>query len=275
MLPLVKKENIEKTYVVSLIKQSQLDIHWTDAFLFGVPKVIVDDCKIEERTWKTVKAKKLFFYLLLNKNENASQDSLINTLWQNASQRTGRSNLRKTIQYIRETIKSCVPNIGDIIVANKGLYRISPHVTIELDTEEFQNMVNKAKTLKIQDDRLKEHLQRAIFLHKDGFAIGWYDRWVEDMRHYYENLYEDCLNMMARYYFKKKRFKQASIWYKKLLSLNFYDEENHRQLMMVYAQLGKNKEIIQNFETLKKVLKKELNTAPQQTTIKLYTSLVK
>ncbi|KPJ73049.1 hypothetical protein AMJ52_04415 [candidate division TA06 bacterium DG_78] len=275
MLPMIKKENIEKNYVVSLVKKSHIDIHWIGACLFGVPKVSIDGHAIAESVWKTANAKKLFFYLLLQKQENVSQDSIMRAFWPHASHKTGCANLRKTIQYIRETIKSQVVTSSDIIVSHKGMYQLASHFSIELDTDEFENVVNQAKTLKPPDERSRVYLQKAISLYKDGFAVGWYDEWIEDNRRYYENLYEDCCNMMARIFFDIKRFKHASVWYKKLLSLNFYNEEYHRQLMMTYAYLKRYHEITRHYENLKKILKEELNTVPQQATVHLYSTLVK
>jgi two-component SAPR family response regulator len=155
------------------------------------------------------------------------------------------------------------------------MYQLAPHFSIELDTDEFENVVSQVKTFKIHDEQLRENLQRAISLYKEGFASGWYDEWIEDNRRYYENLYEDSLNMMAQFYFHTKKFKQACVWFKRLVSLNFYNEEYHRQLMMTYAHLKKFQEITKNYEQLKKVLREELNAAPQQATIRLYSTLVK
>jgi LuxR family maltose regulon positive regulatory protein len=275
MLPMIKKENIEKNYIVSLVKKSHIDIHWVDVCLLGIPKVAIDGHGLAESAWKTSNTKKLFLYLLLQKQENVSQDSIMRTFWPHASHKTGCANLRKTIQYIRETIKSQVVTASDIIVSHKGMYQLASHFSIALDIDEFEHVVKQAKTLKIHDERLREHVQRALSLYKEGFASGWYDEWIEDNRRYYENLYEDCLTMMAQFYFHTKRFKQASVWYKKLLSLNFYNEEYHRQLMMTYAYLKQFQEITQNFEKLKKVLKEQLHTVPQQATVRLYATLVK
>jgi DNA-binding SARP family transcriptional activator len=274
MLQAIKRENIEKEYIISIIKKSKLDIHWVDAFLFGVPKVFIDDCEIPDDAWKTIKAKKVFFCLLLHKNEKINFDSIISAIWPNASYKSGRYSFRKARQHIRQAFKSNIEGFGDLIVSNKDLYQISPQVSVKLDIDEFQNLVMQSKSLKNDDMKLKLYLQRALSIYRKDFAVGWYDDWVEDARHYYQGLYEDCLGMLVDLYFKRDKFKDAINLYKKLLLLNFYNEEYHRKLMLSYAKLGRYKEIKQDFEKLKQVLWKELQSEPQQKTINLYNSLI-
>ncbi len=274
MLQMARRENIEKRYLISIIKKSKLDIHWVDSSLFGRPKVLIDDCVIADRSWKTIKAKKLFFYLLLHKNEAISNDSLIDIFWHDSSYSTGRYNLRKTIQYIRHALKD-VLNGKDLILSSKGLYQISQKASIWLDIDRFEELVKKAQQIKKEDKQLEDFLQKAFSLYKDGFAPGWYDSWVEEKRRYYQGLYEDCISMMSDFCFRNKKFKEALVWCHKLLSINFFNEEYHRMLMVSYAKLGRYKDIKYDFQKLKKTLKKELGTELQKETVNLYKKLIR
>jgi two-component SAPR family response regulator len=171
--------------------------------------------------------------------------------------------------------KSVKSGKGDLIVSSKGFYQISPEVLIKLDTEEFESLVKKAKGAATTDREYEHVLREAIAIYKDGFAPGWYDPWVEDRRVYYQGLYEDCLLMLADYHMQKRRYKDAVVWYKKLILLNIFNEEYHRKIMSAYGKSGQYKNIIEDFERLKKVLKKELNSEPHRETVRLYESLVR
>ena len=273
MLEMTRRENIEKRYIISVIKTSKLDIHWVDASLFGRPKVLIDDCTITDRSWKTIKAKKLFFYLVLHKNEAVSNDSLIDIFWHNSSYSTGRYNVRKTIQYIRYALKNILDG-KDLIVSSKGLYQISPKASIWLDLDRFEDLVKNAQQVKKEDKQLEDSLHKALSVYKDGFAPDWYDSWVEEKRRYYQSLYEDCLLMMSDLCFRRRKFKEALVLYQKLLALNFYNEEYHRKVIMTYARLGRHRDIKHDFERLKESLKNELGTEPQPETVSLYKKLV-
>ncbi len=273
MLQTLREQDIEKRYVVSLVKESKLDLHWVDAFLFGVPRVFVDDQLIADDVWKTIKAKKLFFYMLLHKDEKLSSDSLVDTLWRDVSYKRGSDSLRKAIQHIREITKSGTTTRADLIVSIKGLYRISPSVSMCLDTEAFDNLFERVKRSRDDEERAAL-LGKIIALYKGGFAQGWYDRWVEDMRRFYGSRYEECLLLTADLHYRKAEYRDSVALYEKLVARNPCEEEHYRRLMESLGKLGKYREIRALFSKLKKNLKKELNTEPQRPTIELYRSLM-
>jgi ATP/maltotriose-dependent transcriptional regulator MalT/DNA-binding SARP family transcriptional activator len=274
MLQAIREMDIRRNYVVGIIKKSKLDIHWIDGFLFGVPKVTVDDHLITEGAWRTVKAKKLFFYLLLHRKERVSSDMLVDALWPDVSRRKGGDSLRKAMQHIREIMGSELGATAELVNSVKGVYEISPSISIWLDVNEFDSLHNRA--LKSLDDVEKETaLQRAMDLYKDGFAVGWYDRWVDDLRRYYQGRYEECLAGLASMYCRKGRYNESAGLSEKLLSVNFLDECYHRQYMETLGRLGRYRDIEGNFEKLKKTLEQELKAEPQRKTIELYKSLIK
>jgi len=275
MLEFLRKENIGREYVNSIIRGTPLDIHKIEAFLFGVPKIFIDGVIIKDSAWKLVKAKKLFFYLLLNKDRQPSNDLLIEVFWPDATYKGGRYNLRTTVHHIRKAFESSIHDIGDVIDSSWGFYQVSGKVIVSFDAEEFQSLTNLAKRLTKNDEKLELYLKKALSIYKEGFATGWYDDWVEDMRHYHKGLYEDCLSMMADLHIARRKYQEAFLFYKKLVSLNFYNEEYHRKLMVCYAKLHKYKEIKITFAKLKRVLKKELGAEPKKETIDLYLSLIK
>jgi DNA-binding SARP family transcriptional activator len=221
-----------------------------------------------------MKSKKLLFYLLLHREEKINQDILIDALWHSASYKSGGDSLRKALQHTRQILKSTVAGKGDFILSGRGFCQISSNVSVWLDTEEFQNLVKRVKMLNEQHGIYEDYLKKALSIYKDGFAIGWYDSWVEEMRRHYQGLYEECLTMMAELSFSKNKFKEAINWYKKLIKINFYNEEYHRKLMLAYSKVKRYREIIKDFERLKKMLKEELDTEPQQVTTALYKSLI-
>ncbi len=275
MLPVMKRENIETRYVSSIIKKSKLDIHWIDAFFFGLPRVIIDDREMSDNTWQTLKAKKLFFFLLLHKNEKVSHDSIIDAFWKKSSYKSSQYNLRKTIQYIRQSLKVTKTHIEKFIISSKGSYQIDPQVSIMLDIDRFQDSVVQLKSFKKQDKKFRSFAQNLLSVYKKGFTVGWYDGWVEERRRYYQGLYEDYLLMMAKYYFDRNKYKESIIWYKKLVGLDFYNETYHHKLMIAFSKIGKFRELKQDFDRLKKILKKELGTEPREKTAQIYKSLMR
>ena len=274
MLQVLRKQGFERRYIMSVIGKFELDAHWVDAYLFGIPEVALDDKEILDASWTTMKSKKLFFYLLLHKDERVNHDVLIDALWHKASHKSGSDSLRKALQHIRQMYKSVKIGKRDLIVSGKGFYQISPEVLINLDTEEFESLVKKARGTEKADKEYEHMLREAIAIYKDGFAPGWYDSWVEDRRRYYQNLYEDCLNMLVDHCMQNKKHTDAIALCKKLISIDIFNEEYYRKIMTAYGKIGRHKDIIRDFEQLKKSLKSELNSEPHRETVRLYESLI-
>ncbi|KPK72530.1 hypothetical protein AMJ87_04480 [candidate division WOR_3 bacterium SM23_60] len=271
----IRKDSKNGRYVVSAIKKSELSIHWIDITFFGVPRIFIDDTEVPDRAWRTVKAKKLFCYLFLHRAGQVTRDVLIEALWPDATPSSGSDNLRKAIQYVRETVKPYVDRADDVITSSKGVFYPSAQSSVWIDSEEFERLVSKAKQFEVSDTARIGTLESALALYHDDFATGWYEPWAEEQRRHHQNLYEECLSMMAQHYVERNKPKEAVQWFKKLIELDFFDEEYHRGLMKMYAALGRSREIQNDFQKLKTRLEKELKTEPQEETVRLYTSLVK
>jgi DNA-binding SARP family transcriptional activator/Flp pilus assembly protein TadD len=273
MLQLIREQNIEMDYIMGIIKKSKLDIHWIEGFLFGVPKVLVDDHVIADDAWRTIKAKKLFFYLLLNKHKGVNSDTLIETLWPGVPYKKGGDSLRKAVQHIRGIRRARFVREGELVYAVKGLCQVSPNVSIRLDTDEFDSLYKQVKESQDKDAK-QQLLHRTVDLFKGGFAIGWYDSWVEDRRLYYRRAYEECLSELAGMYYDEAMYIETASMCEKLLSVDFLEERHHHLYMSVLAKLGRYYELEEDYKKLKKTLKKELNTEPQAATSELYSSLI-
>ncbi len=274
MLQAIRSYDIEQGYVKAIIKKSKIDIHWIDGKFFGVPEVVIDDRPIDDGMWQTSKTKKLFFYLLLHKGEKVSGDRLIDALWNEVSGKKGSSSLRKALQYVRAITKSTLGIGEDLICAARGSYQLAPGVLVNLDTDGFEDLLKKAKDT---GDRVEKRvlLEKIISVYKNGFASGWYDDWVEQLRRHYQCKYEEGLVLLLDLYEGDGEYIGAMNICKRLVSLNFLDEQHHRRLMRVLAQLGRFGEIEQDFQKLKKALRKELKTEPQKDTVEIYEALAR
>ncbi|MDH4211189.1 MAG: hypothetical protein OEV79_07040 [candidate division WOR-3 bacterium] len=272
MMQVIRSHDIEQGYVKAIIKKSKLDIHWIDGKFFGVPEVVIDDRPIDDDLWQTSKTKRLFFYLLLHKGEKVSGDILIDTMWHEVSSKKGSISLRKAMQYIREITRSTLGIKEDLICSAKGSYQLVSGVLVNLDTDEFEALLKKAKETADEAEK-RRLLDKMSSVYKEGFASGWYDDWVEQMRRHYQSRYEEGLVMLFEQYEGDGEYIGAMNVSKKLISLNFLDEKHHCRLMRVLAQLGRFGEIEQDFQELKKALRKELKTEPQKETVEVYEAL--
>ncbi|UCF71324.1 MAG: hypothetical protein JSW49_03325 [candidate division WOR-3 bacterium] len=272
MVQYVREHEIAKSYVKAMIKRSAVDIHWVDAYLFGMPRVYIDDLLIEDKYWQTVKTKKLFFYLLVHRDERVSGDCLIDALWHEASRKKGSDSLRKAVQYIRDVSRSMLGKDIELISSAKGSFQLAPGVSVSLDTDEFDAILRIVWNTE-DDAQKKKLLWKAISLGRKNLATGWYDDWVEQLRRYYNGKCEECLTMIIDLCNRNGEYSEALDACGEAVTLNPLEEGHHCRLMEALAGLGRYKEITAHFDKLKKDLKRELGTVPSKETLKVYEAL--
>ena len=107
-------------------------------------------------------------------------------------------------------------------------------------------------------------------LYSGDFCSGWYEQWVEELRRYYQGLYEECLALAAEYRMISGSVKQAIECYEKLIDIDFFNEQYHRAYMKACASLKRLDDIVKDYTALQQRLRKELSVEPEQETARLY-----
>ncbi len=186
LLRLITTNSKAGKYAISAVKKYPANLVIFEAKLFGHPSLVINGREIDDREWRTVKAKKLLFYLILNSTGKVNQDILIEKLWYDTTLRKGKSNLRKAVQHVRVVFRSA-GILDSALSIDKGFYRLAPHVCVWTDISQFENLVLEAKKDKYARPSI---MQKLLTIYRDGFATGWYDDWIEEKRRYYQYLFE-------------------------------------------------------------------------------------
>jgi ATP/maltotriose-dependent transcriptional regulator MalT/DNA-binding SARP family transcriptional activator len=275
MIRFVREEGteIEKKYLMSIISNSDQDIHWADITVLGSPAVTIDDYTIPDAAWPTIKARRLFFYLLLRKDEKVNNDVLIDALWHDASSKSGSDSLRKALQHIRQVLKTTPLKDHEIIVSGRGYYQVSSRISVWIDVQEFQMLIDQARALKKQGVDFHRQAEQACALYREDYCAGWYDRWVEEARRYYKDLYETGCAMLAEYYLESIQFKKAIARFTELLEIDFLNETYHRGFMKACARAKRMNDVSGDYNALTQRLKDELGVEPEEETTRLYREL--
>ncbi|MEO0136495.1 MAG: AAA family ATPase [candidate division WOR-3 bacterium] len=168
---LMIKNCIHPDYIFALLKKYQI-FHILEVSFFGEPTLVVDRKKVLDHDWCTTKTKKLFFYLILNRNKEIFQEELIETFWPKAGWKQGYASLRKAVSHIRQTLQKY--GIKEPIIVQAGQYKLSPELYIIADVDEFERLIknfNEGRSSNSENKRL-------LSIYKNGFARSWYDDWV-------------------------------------------------------------------------------------------------
>lgn len=272
MLMMLKSESIKQQYIFGLIKKFNIPFHWVELKIFGVPRITVDNLEIPESVWPTKKAKKLLFYMLLNRHRKISQDSLVDNLWHESAPASGRNSLRKAVQHIRAILARHHSLKDDFIISGMGFYQIAQGVLVQVDSEEVDSIISALKNSGLPMVEQITAYKRIVSITQETFASGWYDNWVEEMRAYFQGIYEDALIHLANWYLDHRQFRQSLVCMKKIIKTDYYNEAYQRLLIQTLKKMGKRIEAIRHYQAFEKKLQKDLGCKPQPETVELYKS---
>lgn len=268
------KDRLEHAGVKGILKSYYpLRIRSIEAKFVGVPRLYWGGKPIAERTWKTVKAKKIMFFMIWRYPEKIPTDHLIESFWPGAGLTAGQTSLRKAIQHIREAF-AAVGASGDIVVAEKGFIGIAPNIIVQRDLDRYKNLIAATRKSKKRGREWRGDMTRTWELCAPGIANGWFDDWVEEIRAVFKKACEPGIKMLADNYAERKKYEAAAAWYRKLIDLNPYDENYYQAFMKILSKDRKAREIKLIYHRLAARLKKELDAEPHPATTKLFKELV-
>ena len=223
--------------------------------LLGTPCVRVDNIQIY---FPFKKAEALFYYILINKK--ASRDTLINLFWSELDEPTAKKDLRNAFYSIKKTI-----NCNVFISPKREIIIVNPEIHFVCDIFDFMD-INKSSLELYNGDFLEGFNVK----NAEGFEV-----WMLQNREYYRDVYCNSLHKAVICNMVDSNDDLAIEYCKKLINLNEFDEEAHRNLMKIFSKLGKYDKAEIVYNDLTKILKKELSVSPNEKTTKLYMEILK
>jgi DNA-binding SARP family transcriptional activator len=211
----------------------------------------------------TIGAKKsqaLLAYLAIKPAQHVSREKLAGLLWSSTGPDQARQSLRQTLSTVRKELAQIAPE-QKILIEEGDLLCLDRSVTC--DVAELESLVGVGT-----EEALKEaiELYRGDFL--DGFTINEdrFDQFVIGER---DRLHRMALRAHAQLVELQSRrgaMDEAIGTAQRSLRLDVLQEPMHRTLMRLYLESGDLVEALQQFETCRKVLQRELRIEPDAET---------
>jgi predicted ATPase/DNA-binding SARP family transcriptional activator len=228
---------------------ARLEIH-----LLGPLQVLLDGSPV---SFESSKVRALLAVLAGEAPRPQFRESLAGLIWPDWPQQSAMSNLRYALADLRK-------NTGDRD-AHPPYFLINRE-SIQLDLESDVS-VDAAELLKAGDpDRY-----RGLFL--EGFSLPdspEFTEWLEAKRSYYQQQALEMLGKKAADCEQSGEHKQGLAYARRQLAIEPWLEEAHRQVMRLLALSGQRNAALAQYEACKRVLEKELKTAPDEETRALY-----
>ncbi|HEY0006638.1 MAG TPA: BTAD domain-containing putative transcriptional regulator [Pyrinomonadaceae bacterium] len=227
--------------------------------------------------WTTKRARDILCFIASRRHRRASKDSIIDTFWGEADFEAVEKNFHPTVSHIRKALNSKQPLKQNFLLYRDGDYILNPEFSYRIDTEEFDRLLAEGEAARrARDfDRCIASYEEAIALYRGDFMQGSYDEWVEEQRSYYREQHLRMLEALAAVAQKTEDWPRALQLAQQILRDDAFREDIHCIIMRAHAALGNRVAVKEQYETLRKLLRKELGVEPASETQKVYRELVK
>jgi len=229
--------------------------------LFGSPTVRRHDQMITG--FRSSKAQALLYYLAVTGRAH-TRPTLAGLFWGDQPEVAARTSLSKCLSNLRELV-------GDAVLVDRQTVAFNRDHSYHLDTEHFLTGVNQPIT-----PATSHALQATLALYRGDFLEGFYvreapdfEQWVLVQRAHYREAVVQGLHTLANYAEQQGDLSQAITHTRRLLTLEPWREEAHRQLMTRLARSGQRAAALAQFETCRGILDEELAVEPDGETMAL------
>jgi LuxR family maltose regulon positive regulatory protein len=222
--------------------------------------------------WTTKRARDILCFIASRRHRRASKDTIIDTFWGEADFEAVEKNFHPTVSHIRKALNSNQPVKQNFLLYRDSDYLLNQEFPYRIDIEEFDRLVAEAETAKRAGDQARYlgAYEEALALYRGDFMQGSYDEWVEEQRAYYREQHLRMLEVLAVAAQKNEEWSRSLQLAQRILAGDQFREDVHCMIMRAHAALGNRAAIKDQYEHLRRVLRKELGVEPAAETQKIY-----
>ncbi|HEY0080412.1 MAG TPA: BTAD domain-containing putative transcriptional regulator [Pyrinomonadaceae bacterium] len=227
--------------------------------------------------WTTKRARDILCFIASRPHRRASKDTIIDTFWEEADFDAVEKNFHPTISHIRKALNSNQPLKQNFLLYRDGDYLLNPDFSYRIDIEEFDHLVAAGETARRARDQetFVNSYEQAIKLYRGDFMQGCYDEWAEQQRSYYREQYLRLLETLAAAAQKSEEWSRSLDLAQKILKDDPFREDVHCMMMRAHAALGNRVAVREQYETVKRLLRKELGVEPAAETQRIFRELLR
>ncbi len=223
----------------------------------------------KEATWRTTKARDLFAYLFHCREKPVLKDKILEDLWPDSSPERASTLFHTNLYHLRRAVKK--PGIQPVKHREKHYYLDQSMLSSDIGL--FEELVmSLEKSIETEAEEITE-LERAVSLYQGEYMEDLDYPWVTVERERLNKMYLFLLDRLAHRYMESEELDSAATCLRTILRYNPLLEDTHALLMNIYARMGDRMAVMQQYQTLSRVLQQEMGLDPSPKTRELYYKL--
>lgn len=221
---------------------------------------------LQAADWSRRKAEALLQRLALEKR--LLRDEALEFLWPEADPTAAANNLYRTLYSLRQTLDEALgeETAEATFSYSDGVLQLASDVWVD---------VHAFEELSRRQDASQSALEEAIELYRGPLlADNVYDDWTGPPRRTLHRLYRETCLRLAHEVTEAEDIKMAVAQLQPFLEEDPADEVIHRQLMRLYALLGRRHDALRQYQACVGALEEELGVSPMPETLTLYEQIL-
>jgi DNA-binding SARP family transcriptional activator len=221
----------------------------------------------------SLKVKELITYLLLNRDQPHSRETLASLLWgDSCNTKQSKKYLRSALWRLHKVVDEYAAADNGLIVVNNGWIELKSIPQLWLDVDVFEKAYHAV--LGVPEERLSRTqvlmLQDAASVYAGPLLSSWYQDWcaIERQRLRLMNLV--MLEKVSGHHESRKEFEVALLYAERILRCDRAHEGAHQRIMRLLYEMGDRTSALRQYRWCREILHDELDAEPSGETVRLY-----
>ncbi len=234
------------------------DMPALEVYALGAGNALIDGRPII--SWDGALPRNLFFFFV--DRPLVTRDEVFATFWPDLSVKEATNVFHVTKRKISERLNH------ELTSYNSGFYIPSGQMRVHYDATAFLEAIEQASTL--PDSEAAKRYRYAIDLYRGDFLTGLKMEWAVERRQALKGAYAQALIALGRICKNQGRNEEALGYFLRALHETPEREDIHREVMSLYAQLGRGEDAMAQYRRLEEELQAQLSIAPSRESRELF-----
>lgn len=237
-----------------------------------------DDERLPDNAWGRDKARRLFQYLLTNRQRFVIKERIVDELWPELDVARADRDFKVALNALNTALQ---PNRAarelSIFISRQGSsYGLNPEASIRLDVVEFEEALTAGSQAERPDPAAAiSYYQQALQLYQGEYLPDTlYDDWASAERERLTALYLSGATRLAGLLLAQGATVEMVMWCQRVIAIDRCWEEAYRLLMRGHMAHGNRPLAIRVYQQCRAALAEELGIEPMADTTRLYRQIV-